>query len=450
MLQSLEIDFTFILDKSMPRPTGKKGASVSPGQGLKPRIKILRKKDLKDADDLKWELKFKELIAFKAIYGHCIVSVPERQPPIPLAQRKLATWVRNQRSLYNRGLLLAERKNKLDGIGFCWDKAEAQWHEMYTQLFDFFQKNGHSNVITNRKEGDLEATPQNIKLGSWVNTQRMCYKNGQMSAEHKELLDLLHFSWSRNMDIWEKHFKNLQLFFAKHGHCVVPQDSKEFPGLARFVHKLRHQNRHRLTLEELKILESINFVWDYNEYFWQKNFAKYKEYLQQHGCHPVLNFKVENQDLELQEWIHRMRAAKKKLNFSLLTPQRLKLLNEIGFIWDAKEWYWNKMYEELLAYMAENAGLSPTSSKKIRANTELNEWAKTQRKNRAIMPLDKRKKLESCGFEWDTKKAYLGHEKMRWENPEYREFRKQVALKNQEKILEKRKQKKDSYGDISQ
>jgi hypothetical protein len=65
------------------------------------------------AHDAAWEAMFAELQRYKKAHGHCSVSRNTDNP-------KLGTWVATQRSWQRAGRLSAERKARLDELGFEW------------------------------------------------------------------------------------------------------------------------------------------------------------------------------------------------------------------------------------------------------------------------------------------------------------------------------------------
>jgi len=62
-----------------------------------------------------WEERFEQLVAYREQHGHC--NVPQHWPE----NKQLGKWVNTQRTQLKRRKMLAERKHKLDEIGFSWD-----------------------------------------------------------------------------------------------------------------------------------------------------------------------------------------------------------------------------------------------------------------------------------------------------------------------------------------
>jgi hypothetical protein len=87
---------------------------------------------------------------------------------------------------YRKDEVPAERKWRLDKIGFVWDRRDDLWEQNYAALLKFKRRKGHCCVPTFHREGDL-------KLGWWVATQRRNQK--EMSAERRARLNKIGFVW---------------------------------------------------------------------------------------------------------------------------------------------------------------------------------------------------------------------------------------------------------------
>ena len=131
----------------------------------------------------RWEKGFAALRKFHARKGHCC-------PPRCYVEGKckLGQWVSVQRYLQDR--LPAERKRRLDAIGFVWDWIGHRWEQGFTALLKFKRREGHCHVPIFHCEG-------NYRLGWWVSTQRRNRKI--LSRERKARLNKIGFVWRENM-----------------------------------------------------------------------------------------------------------------------------------------------------------------------------------------------------------------------------------------------------------
>jgi len=141
----------------------------------------------------KWHDKFKELLDYKQIHGHC--QVPHGYGPSPT----LARWCKRQRYQYKLFLeekpstITLDRVQALEKIGFVWDSHTMLWNDRLQELQDYIATFGHANVPS--------TYPANQKLAIWVKCQRRQYKlllAGQpsnMTHERVDELNELGFVW---------------------------------------------------------------------------------------------------------------------------------------------------------------------------------------------------------------------------------------------------------------
>lgn len=127
------------------------------------------------------EKMFSALVEFKKREGHC--NVPQNYPPNP----QLAKWVANRSNQYRAGKLAAAMRERLDELGFVWNRRDALWEARFSELREFHGRNGHCNVPAKY--------PPNLVLGVWVSSQRA--KAASLSSDRKARLDALGFEWSR-------------------------------------------------------------------------------------------------------------------------------------------------------------------------------------------------------------------------------------------------------------
>ena len=106
----------------------------------------------------RWNEGFAALSKFRAREGHCRPSRHHVEGDF-----KLGPWVTTQR--YNKDNLSAERKRRLNAIGFVWNWRDYLWDRGFMALLKFKRREGHCHVSILHREG-------NYKLGYWVSTQR--------------------------------------------------------------------------------------------------------------------------------------------------------------------------------------------------------------------------------------------------------------------------------------
>ena len=88
--------------------------------GIKPSTKLHRKKITEEQEN-KWNEYYELLKKFQKEHGHC--NVPTR------IDFKFSSWLNHQREFFSKKLLRQDRKDKLDALGFCWEKTFEKKHE---------------------------------------------------------------------------------------------------------------------------------------------------------------------------------------------------------------------------------------------------------------------------------------------------------------------------------
>ncbi len=329
-----------------------------------------------DRLSVSWDERYGELLTYKA--GHGNVRVP------PSWSRDLGWWVINQRTFRTKGVLSEERIRRLDEIGFDWDPRESQWEEMFKELLSYKAKHGNINVPHD---------PTN-ELWRWVRTQRQGRTKDERSVDRVQRLNELGFDWDPRASQWEEMFAELLSYRAEHGNVNVPD---EWPtGLGTWVGKQRSsQKRGMLSIEKFHRLDAEGLVWGTGDAKWEARFSELLSYEAKHGD---LNIPIDRTSA-LWRWISTQRIFKKR---GKLAADRVRRLDEIGFIWDLLESQWESRFCDLLAYKTEHGNVDVPQSER----TALGAWVATQRyarKNGEISP-ERIQRLDEIGFEWMRQK----------------------------------------------
>ncbi len=195
-----------------------------------------------------WKEMFEALSKYKEAHGHS--NVAQRWAD----NLKLATWVFLQRQAYKKGMLIQDRIDQLNMLGFEWDIERASWEEMFKSLNEYKNKHGHCNVPPRWTE--------NPRLRIWVNNQRGAKRRGTLSNERFALLNGIGLVWSPLDALWEEMFNALVEYKSKYGHNNVPRKWIENPSLGLWVTTQRHIKRKgRLSEERIQHLDEIGFDW---------------------------------------------------------------------------------------------------------------------------------------------------------------------------------------------
>jgi hypothetical protein len=148
-------------------------------------------------------------------------------------------------------------------------KNAANWNEQYQKLERY--KEGHDNCLVPR---DWHKDP---KLSRWVRRQRIQYrlfqegKKTSMTDEQIAKLQNLGFEWApRGPAVeWDERCQELEKYKERYGNCDVPQSSKEYQKLGRWVMTQRNLYRNEspcMTTERIVKLASVGFAWSVRGY----------------------------------------------------------------------------------------------------------------------------------------------------------------------------------------
>jgi hypothetical protein len=157
--------------------------------------------------------------------------------------------------------------------------------------------------------------------------------------------------------------QRLEEYHKQHGHSRV--SPRQDLTLYKWTIKLRNnyhpnssrQRRRRLSREKLQALERLDFVWSLHEDSWNAKFQQLHQYKEIHGhvCVPLHNPETK----QLAVWVSNQRREYRhflKNRNSTLTPERLHLLESIGFFgnFTTHQDVWNLRFQQLQDYYSIN------------------------------------------------------------------------------------------------
>ena len=333
---------------------------------------------------------------------------------------------------------------------------KTHWESMFQALKDY--KAVHGDTL-------VPATyPDNPQLGNFVDNSRQVYRmrleseesgkipdrgyHVMMSDERIEKLNSIGFVWNLFEHSWNTKYEELKLYAAKHGHCLVPWQCKENFQLSLWVSKQRRNYQVRkqeeskgakpndyevvLSDERIRKLEDINFVFEVLEEQWYERYEELKTYITNNGDSLVpkeytqngilLGRWVDKQRLDYKRFMDRKLLEEKWKDIEVsdeevkkeieranslatgMTEERLRLLEEVDFVWNAREYKWNRSFLELCEFVQLNGHAH------VREKGPLARWVTVQRmnykklQNEDTSPLteERMKKLEDIGFIWQV------------------------------------------------
>ena len=287
-----------------------------------------------------WERGYQELVLFKRQNGH--VDVPSRY--VTESGYPLGKFVGNQRTAWknsqkkdagNGRTLLKEREQKLNELGFVWEKIKQDREHYYESAKAFYEKEGHLNVPTKY------VTEDGIKLGVWLSNKEAVKRI--LSAEQLEDLERMGMHWESSYDLkWEERFQLAKLYYEEHGDLEVPREYVvDGVRLGRWISAIRSTREHpessnyRLDEERIRQLDSIGMRWAGES--WEVRYKLAALYYKEHGDLKISQnyvVEVEGERIWLGKWLA---GQKKKRSDSgqkhAMSKEQEKRLEAIGMEW---------------------------------------------------------------------------------------------------------------------
>lgn len=265
----------------------------------------------------------------------------------------------------------------------------ASWDSMYEKLIEY-KKNYRDCNVPDRWSED----PQ---LGKWVGKQRTKRNYGFLSNVRIARLDEIGFIWDVLAAKWDEMFEYLLEFRRQNGHCNIPSRWLENSKLSRWVFTQREFWKNgKLSEDRIKRLDAAGFEWNILETNWKELLSALLKFKEINGHCNVPRAWPENP--ELSYWVSKQRDNYRK---GLLSPERIELLEQTGFIWDTIQNNWEENYSALIEYKSATGNCDVPD--KWPMNKKLSHWVGKQRsdwkKNRLLV--DRIESLNAIGFTWN-------------------------------------------------
>jgi hypothetical protein len=144
-----------------------------------------------------------------------------------------------------------------------------RWDMHYEDLLEYKKKNnGKTNVP--------QTYYPNPELGTWVNKQRVAYKDNELSNDRIMQLESINFRWRIYVMIpWMDMYKRLQEYKIIYGTTDVPRQYTNDPQLGFWVTNQRNLCKKQ---EKRDLLNNIGFVWSVKKKNKKKTSNKKKLY----------------------------------------------------------------------------------------------------------------------------------------------------------------------------
>ena len=223
------------------------------------------------------------------------------------------TFLIQRRSEKNNNLT-PDQILRLEEIGFKWDPKDQEWYERFEEYKEYVRENKNPHV-----------PKRHPTLGNWITGLRRSKKNKKLSSKYIDLLNEVGFIWDPKDASWHEFYNELLEYFKDHGNTDVPLSIRRLYTWISNQRKAKKNNE--LSEERIQLLDEVGFTWDKLEQQWIGKYQKLLHYEKEHG-----NTKVPQNHPELGDWVSDQRVNKRK---NKLSEERIRLLDKVGFIWDA-------------------------------------------------------------------------------------------------------------------
>lgn len=285
----------------------------------------------------------------------------------------LGAWIAQQRKMKRAGKLSEEKIERLDNIGMVWDAKMHTFDQFYRAAADYAGKYGSCNANLHY------VTDDGIKLGIWISTQRVRYREGHLNDYEIEALEKLLINWGQSQDDkWLIGMDHARQYYEENGEInvnrtVVMSDGFEFGKWIEL--QKRYFTQGILQEERIKELEKIGIVWKRKSY-WDLMYDEAVRYYYNHGSLRMKRNYVTDSGIALGVWIGTQKTHK-----DMLSEEQIKRLDSIGMDWmSISDRKWDDNYREVQAYYNENGDINKIPSWLYsKHGINLSAWVRTQR-----------------------------------------------------------------------
>ena len=290
----------------------------------------------------------------------------------------------------------------LDRLMQMSDKLD-NWLLRYNQLIKYLDEHNGEYPSTTNTDHEIKA------LAQWVNTQRKLYRNDKLSQERIELLNKINFVFDQQEYIWLENYNKLKKYLEEHNGKYPSKNSTdpEIKSLAIWVQNQRKLYRNgKLSQKRIDSLNKINFVFEPldADAQWLANYTKLKKYLKEHNGEYPSQYSTDTKIKALARWIQKQRFL---YGNDKLSKGRIKLLNEINFVFDQLEYIWLENYKNLKKYLKEHNGEYPSKNSTDPEIKSLARWVDRQRRayNNGELSQDRINLLNKINFVFEPLSA---------------------------------------------
>ncbi len=227
-------------------------------------------------------------------------------------------------------------------------------------------------------------------------------------SDCKKLFDKLEGALSAS---WDFMYEKAQEYFAEYGDLEVPSryytpdgyDLGQWLITQRNVYRGNSHRKYKLTQAQIDKLNALGMRWETaSDASWNKHFAAAQRYYSEHGDLLVPSDYIDSEGVKLGQWILSLRSYRKSgIKNSFMLPERIKLLEAMGMVWDTLDYIWEENYAEAVKYYCQHGDLNVPQKYVTDSGIKLGIWIGNLKNNarKGTIPADKLERLQEIGFD---------------------------------------------------
>ena len=333
-------------------------------------------------------------------------------------------------------------QNLYEILKYVSDRLSMTWMEKYNLAQAYFEHYGNLEIPRGFKTiNGYDYDENGIDLGNWIANQRQAYKGNitsKITSDQIKLLEEIGMRFENKNKTWVEKYNLAKAYFEHYDNLEIPKSFKTINGYdydengvtlglwigtQRTAYKGKGTNK--ITPAQIKLLEEIGMRFETankNE-TWMDKYNLAKAYFEHYGNLEIpRGFKTANgheydeNGIALGRWIDKQRQAYKGKSNNKITPDQIKLLEEIGMRFENIDTMetWMKKYNLARVYFEHHGNLEILYSFKTingyeydENGIDLGQWITTQRqaykgKGTNKITSDQIKLLEEIGMRFET------------------------------------------------
>ncbi|SEQ19960.1 Superfamily II DNA or RNA helicase [Lachnospiraceae bacterium NE2001] len=275
--------------------------------------------------------------------------------------------------------VIDELSNCLDLFNLLEDSLTASWDVMYLEAKQYFEANGNLLVPADY------VTERGYSLGRWIRTQRI----SSLSDDKVQKLEQIGMVWGSVIkEKWMAGYAVAKQYYETFGNLNVNQsfvfesDSIKgtFPNgkmkLGAWISSQRtSRSKGKLSQDQIDLLDKIGMCWADFDDRWESGYDVAVRYSKERGNINFVPTDYNDDSLNLSKWLHTQRNRYKT---GKLSDDRIKRMEDIGFVWSGHEAFWNEGYTHACEYKNEHGNLKVPQGFVCSDGFKLRSWINNQ------------------------------------------------------------------------